>query len=41
MLAAAVAGLPAPLLPLHLLWINLVTDGMPALALVADPPSSD
>lgn len=41
MLAASIAGLPLPLLPLQLLWINLVTDGMPALALVMDPAEGD
>src|SRR6185503_213080 len=41
MFGAAVIGLPMPLLPLHLLWINLVTDGLPALALVVDPVDSE
>jgi Ca2+-transporting ATPase len=41
MLVAAIGGLPLPLLPLHLLWINVVTDGLPALALVVDPTEED
>ena len=31
------AGMPMPLLPIHLLWINLLTDGLPAMCLVTDP----
>jgi Ca2+-transporting ATPase len=41
MFGASVVGLPLPLLPLHLLWINLVTDGFPALGLVMDPTDPD
>jgi Ca2+-transporting ATPase len=41
MLVASVAGLALPLLPIQLLWINVVTDGLPALALVMDPVPDD
>jgi Ca2+-transporting ATPase len=37
LLGAAVAGFPAPLLPLQILWLNLLTDTVPALALAVEP----
>ncbi|MEM0058539.1 MAG: cation-translocating P-type ATPase [Candidatus Bathyarchaeia archaeon] len=37
----ALAGLPVPLLPAMILWLNLVTDGPPAIALGKDPPAED
>jgi Ca2+-transporting ATPase len=38
MFFAAVVGWPAPLVAIQILWINLVTDGLPALALGMEPP---
>jgi Ca2+-transporting ATPase len=37
MLLAPILGMPLPLLPLQILWINLVTDGLPGLALTVEP----
>jgi Ca2+-transporting ATPase len=41
MLIAMIAGMPLPLVPIMILWVNLVTDGLPAMALGVDPSERD
>jgi Ca2+-transporting ATPase len=41
LLVTAIFNLGAPLLPIHILWVNLVTDSLPALALSVDPPDDN
>ena len=41
LLGAGVGGFPAPLLPLQILWLNLLTDTVPALALAVEPAEAD
>jgi Ca2+-transporting ATPase len=37
LMLAGIAGLPSPLMPLQILWLNLVTDTFPAIALALEP----
>lgn len=41
MFLAMMMGLPLPLVPIQILWVNLVTDGLPAMALGVDQPEKD
>jgi Ca2+-transporting ATPase len=41
MFIAGLMGMPVPLVAIHLLWVNLTTDGLPALALGVDPHDPD
>ncbi|MDI6603587.1 MAG: calcium-translocating P-type ATPase, SERCA-type [Thermoanaerobacteraceae bacterium] len=41
LLVATILGMPLPLKPIHILWVNLITDSLPALALGLEPAEKD
>jgi len=41
LIVAIAIGMPMPLLPIHVLWLNLITDGFPSITLATEPSHGD